>query len=125
MNNINIPSATFQTVRLLHRDPPVSKEFAMSVLESLQSERHLLELKFHEKTTTRLSIKRISYLFDISMEDEDSPAPKPILILDLLLTNGTRRTFRLPFSMFHRLRFATARLLKEISFLETRQIITR
>lgn len=104
------------------RDPSVATDFATNLLENLQSEREILELKLHEKTTTRVSIQAISYRFDISMMEETEA---PILILDFLLSNGTRRTFRLPFSIFHRMRFATARLLKEITFLETRQIITR
>lgn len=109
-----------------YRDPPVSKEFAQNLLENLQTERQMLELKFQEKTTTGVSVAEISYRFDISSVGEDSSVPiKPVLILDLLLSNGKRITFRCPWSMYHRLRFATARLLKEIQFLETRQIIIR
>lgn len=108
------------------RDAPVSQEFAQNLLENLQTERQLLELKFHEKTTTRVTITKIAYRYDISMIDETTPAnTKPILVMDLLLSTGTRMVFRVSNAMFHKLRFTVARLLKEIQFLETRKIITR
>lgn len=108
------------------RDPPVSQEFATNLLENLQSERQLLELKFHDKTTTRVSLAKFNFRIDVSIRDEESSIkPIPILILDLTLSNGKRITFRCPMAQFHQLRFTAARLLKEIQFLGTRQIITR
>lgn len=79
-----------------------------------------MEKEYKPRTSTRTTIARFSYKFDITLS-----GAKPILILHLTLSNGKQLTFRMPYQLFHRLRFSVARLLKEMQFLETRQIIMR
>ncbi|KAK7097600.1 COMM domain-containing protein 5-like [Littorina saxatilis] len=48
---------------------------------------------------------------------------EPSIILELTLSNGTTKTFEVPVSQFHQLRYSVAYVLKEMEDLEKRSIL--
>ncbi|XP_031627686.1 COMM domain-containing protein 5 [Contarinia nasturtii] len=84
--------------------------------------RESLTLNYCDVKSMRSPPKRLQWCINISLMDSGiERIAQPIIVLHIMMQSGEYKTFEIPITMFHRLRYFVAYLLREFHMIESRQ----